>query len=590
MHLAHQKLFSLLSYNTSAIVVIQSNKECLTPSLYRSEHTSLAIFFYKLQDIKSLNAKEFLKLLYKDFPNLNTIVVGYDFHFGYKAHASSYDLKDLFGGKVKIVDQFFYKNISIHSSKIRELLQNGDITYANKLLGYHYKIVGSSIKGQGLGSKTFVATINLTVDKFLLPKNGIYATKTTINNISYYSVSFLGHRQTTDNKYAIETHIIEPFNKQLKNNTTVTIEFFNRIRDNIKFQDFNSLKKQILNDIEKSKYFFNTTIHEQYLDLAITKAWTYELLTYPNPAVGAVIVENDKILSVEAHKKSGKPHAEVLALKEAYIKKYPNSILKTIVSSQDIHSYLIKNHNDCFKNCTIYVTLEPCNHIGKTPSCAMLLRSVGIKKVYIGVKDPNRLAAGGIDTLKKSNIVTILLNSKKAQKLLDPFIKWQKNQFIFFKLAIKEDGSHTNGYITTKQSLKWVHKIRTKIDLLVIGGQTVRIDRPTLDSRFIDTNKAPNICIYSKNKNFDKTIPLFNIPNRDLCISDNLDILKDKNFIMIEGGYNLYRSLKNKIDYLVLFVSSKDKTKNKIDIEKTFGLKIVFSYAINQYDTIIFLD
>ena len=589
MHIAHQKLFSNLPYKNGAIVVIQSDKECLTPSKYREDHTTLPIFFYKLDDIKSLSAKEFLDLLYKDFPLLNTIVVGYDFHFGYKAHASCYDLKNIFKGKVKIIEHFFYKNFSVHSSKIRELLQNGDIKLANELLGYHYKIVGFSIKGQGLGSKSFVPTINIKVNKFLLPKDGIYATKTIIDNISYKSVSFLGHRKTTDNNYAIETHIIEPFNKQIDHNTQIDIKFFQQIRKNKKFNNFEDLKNQILKDISNTKIFFNTTIHHHYLDLAIKKAWDYQLLTYPNPAVGAVVVDDDKILSIEAHKKSGEPHAEVLALKEVYLKQYPQSDLKDMLSSKDIHDFLIQYHNNLFKNLTIYVTLEPCNHIGKTPSCAILLQKVGIKKVYIGIEDPNKIASGGIETLNNNGIETILLNSSKAKDLIYPFLKWQKDRFIFFKLAIKEDGTYTGGYITTKQSLKWVHKIRTKIDLLVIGGNTVKIDRPTLDTRFIDEKKVPDIFIYSKDKKFDKTIPLFNIPNRDVTIGDNLEILNHKNFIMIEGGYNLFKILKDQLNYLVLFVSSKGKVKNKIDIEKYFNLKIIHSYQINQDDKILFL-
>ena len=123
------------------------------------------------------------------------------------------------------------------------------------------------------------------------------------------------------------------------------------------------------------------TQNSQFMQLAIDKAWEYQLLTYPNPAVGAVIVREGKVLSIEAHKEAGKPHAEVLALKAAYLTEYPNSSLKDIDDSHIIHEYLTNNHNDFFKSCEIYVTLEPCNHIGKTPACAMLLESVGIKKV-----------------------------------------------------------------------------------------------------------------------------------------------------------------------------------------------------------------
>ena len=107
-----------------------------------------------------------------------------------------------------------------------------------------------------------------------------------------------------------------------------------------------------------------------YMKLAIDEAWKYQLLTYPNPAVGCVIVKNGKLLAIEAHKEAGMPHAEVNALKEAFLKENPKSVLSTLKTSQEIHKFLIENHNGFFNDCEIFVTLEPCNHIGKTPACA----------------------------------------------------------------------------------------------------------------------------------------------------------------------------------------------------------------------------
>ena len=80
-----------------------------------------------------------------------------------------------------------------------------------------------------------------------------------------------------------------------------------------------------------------------YMKLAIDEAWKYQLLTYPNPAVGCVIVKDGKLLAIEAHKEAGKPHAEVNALKSAFIKYNQNSVLETKSSSTDIHDFLINN-------------------------------------------------------------------------------------------------------------------------------------------------------------------------------------------------------------------------------------------------------
>jgi len=319
---------------------------------------------------------------------------------------------------------------------------------------------------------------------------------------------------------------------------------------------------------------------------AINEAWKYQFLTYPNPAVGACVVKDNTILSTQAHKIAGMPHAEVNAIKEAFLKLNYNEKLNSLTSSNDIHEYLIKNHNNIFHDCEIYVTLEPCNHIGKTPACANLLKELKFKKVYIGRYDSNNEATGGVNTLISANIDVEVLNDKRCDDLLYPFTLWQKDKFLFFKLAIREDGSCDGGYITTQDSLKLVHEIRTKLDLLIIGGNTVRIDRPTLDSRFAEINKACDIMIYSKSKQFDKTIPLFNVLNRKVTISDDIENIKS-NFTMIEGGFNLLNIVKNKIDMLMLFVSHKKKTDTKFNIEDE-GFKIVHSYYINEFDEILF--
>jgi len=288
------------------------------------------------------------------------------------------------------------------------------------------------------------------------------------------------------------------------------------------------------------------------LDLAINEAWKYQLLTYPNPAVGASLTVKNKLF-VSAHKKAGCPHAEVNVLWEAFKAFHNTPDLKT---SKEIHEYLIQNHNNFFKESEMAVTLEPCSHIGKTPSCANLLSILKPKKVTVGWLDPIANHSGGVEILKNSEIEVEVLNDKRCFDLIEPFIKWNKERFIFFKLAETLNGVIKGGYISSESSLNFVHQIRDKIDLLVIGGNTVRIDRPTLDSRRIN-GKNPDILIYSKNKNFDKTIPLFNVPNRKVFIDDNLERLKDYKFIMIEGGENLYNELKNIVDWKVFIVSPK---------------------------------
>ena len=288
------------------------------------------------------------------------------------------------------------------------------------------------------------------------------------------------------------------------------------------------------------------------LDLAINEAWKYQFLTYPNPAVGASLIVKNKLFT-SAHKKAGEPHAEVNVLWEAFSYFHNTPNLKT---SKEIHEYLIQNHNNFFKDAEIFVTLEPCAHIGKTPSCANLLSILKPKKVTIGWLDPIDSHSGGVEILKNAEIEVEVLNDKRCFDLIEPFIKWSSERFIFFKLAQTLNGVIKGGYISSESSLNWVHQVRDKIDLLVIGGNTVRIDRPTLDSRRIK-GKAPDILIYSKNKNFDKTIPLFNVKKRKVFIEDSLDRVKNYNFIMVEGGETLYNELKEFVDWKVFVISPK---------------------------------
>jgi len=295
-----------------------------------------------------------------------------------------------------------------------------------------------------------------------------------------------------------------------------------------------------------------------YMNLALKEGWKYQGLTYPNPAVGCCVVSRDgAILSVEAHQKAGEPHAEVNALKSAYIKLTNSTKIQELTNSADIHKYLIQNHSNIFKDCSVYTTLEPCSHVGKTPSCADLLSQMGVKKVYVGVLDTNPEASCGNKKLQDAHVdVESGVIKEECEELLHPFLTWSKSKFVFFKWAQRLNGTYDDGIITSKESRKKVHAMRDKCDLLVIGGESVRVDRPTLDARLVD-GKAPDILIYSRQSEFDKTIPLFNVEGRDVIVSDNLDILDDYKNIMIEGGSNMFEATRDIVDRYLCFVAPK---------------------------------
>jgi len=247
MHIGHQKLFSQLGKN-GTIVVIETGYANLTPQKERENFSDYPIFYFDLDSIRHLDGEGFIKLLQEKFPLLEKIVVGYDFHFGKNRKYSFNDLTDIFEGEVTVVEEVSLQNDSIHSHKIRAKIQIGDIKGANAFLGHHYTIRGKQVQGQGLGKKELVATINLITENFLLPKEGVYVTLTRIDSEEHFhpSVSFIGHRVTTDGSFAIETHLLDG---EVVCKDKASISFISFIRNNKKFNDLKSLNEAIKKDI-----------------------------------------------------------------------------------------------------------------------------------------------------------------------------------------------------------------------------------------------------------------------------------------------------------------------------------------------------
>ena len=195
--------------------------------------------------------------------------------------------------------------------------------------------------------------------------------------------------------------------------------------------------------------------------------------TSPNPLVGAVIVKNGKIIGKGAHQFAGDHHAEVFALEEA---------------------------GEKAKGATLYVTLEPCCHHGKTPPCTDEIIKAGISKVVIAVKDPNPQVAGkGIQQLKTADIkVETGILEEEAKKQNEVFfhnIKTNK-PFVIAKAAISLDGkiATSNGnakWISNDDSRIKTHKLRDQVDAILIGKNTLTNDDPSLNVRLDSITEGP---------------------------------------------------------------------------------------------------
>ncbi len=204
---------------------------------------------------------------------------------------------------------------------------------------------------------------------------------------------------------------------------------------------------------------------KHYMQLALIEARKGGGRTSPNPCVGAVIVKDGRIISKGYHKRAGTPHAEVNAI---------NKAAESLVGS------------------TIYVTLEPCNHTGKTPPCTQSIVENGISRVVVGMTDPNPLVDGsGIAFLRENKIEVVAgVLRDECEEIIRPFIKYitQGLPWMTMKGGISLDGKINylkgqSGWITGKQSLNEVHKIRNRVDAILIGSETVRIDNPSLTTR-----------------------------------------------------------------------------------------------------------
>ena len=179
------------------------------------------------------------------------------------------------------------------------------------------------------------------------------------------------------------------------------------------------------------------------------------------------------------------------------------------------------------------------------------------KEIYIGCLDSNPIAEGGAKILQDSGVkVNIGILETACKTLLEPFNKWSKGSFVFFKWAQRLDGTIDNGVISTLESRKHVHALRNCCDLIVIGGSTVREDEPYLDARLVN-GKAPDVLILSNRNDFDRTLPLFNVPNRRVFIESTLDRMKEYSLIMIEGGPNMFSYVKDFVDWYLVYIAPK---------------------------------
>ncbi|MDR1876240.1 MAG: bifunctional diaminohydroxyphosphoribosylaminopyrimidine deaminase/5-amino-6-(5-phosphoribosylamino)uracil reductase RibD [Flavobacteriaceae bacterium] len=272
---------------------------------------------------------------------------------------------------------------------------------------------------------------------------------------------------------------------------------------------------------------------EKYIRRCIELAQNGLGSTYPNPMVGSVIVYNDHIIGEGWHKKSGEPHAEINAI---------NSV-------KDI---------SLFKESTIYISLEPCSHFGKTPPCALRIAELKFKKVVVGTLDPSDKVNGkGIEIIKNAGIETLTgILEDECNELNKRFITFhiKKRPYIILKWAETLNKKIDNGtertrpfFISSKYSLQKVHLLRAQEQSILVGKNTALLDNPFLTSRLVK-GENPIRILLDKRLDIPTSYNIFNDEAQTLIFNEKITDKKNHlDYIRIDFSKNIIPQILEKL-------------------------------------------
>lgn len=290
------------------------------------------------------------------------------------------------------------------------------------------------------------------------------------------------------------------------------------------------------------------------MDLALSNAQAMKGQTDPNPLVGSVIVNDNRIVGIGTHLKAGEPHAEIHAIRMA---------------------------GEKAKGGTIYVTLEPCSHHGRTGPCAVAIVEAGIKKVVIATLDPNPVVSGnGVKILEDAGIeVVVGVRQEKSQKMNEVFNKFivEKTPFVTLKAGITLDGkiathSFDSKWITSEEARKDVHHLRNENMGILVGVNTVIKDDPELTTRIPNGRNPIRIVLDSS----------LRIPLESKLITDKLA----ETWIFTGENYDIEKRKVLENSGVSVFKTSGRKHVNPAEVLQILGEKLVSSVLIEGGGTI----
>jgi diaminohydroxyphosphoribosylaminopyrimidine deaminase/5-amino-6-(5-phosphoribosylamino)uracil reductase len=294
--------------------------------------------------------------------------------------------------------------------------------------------------------------------------------------------------------------------------------------------------------------------HEFYMDLALNNARTMKGQTDPNPLVGSVIVNDQRIVGIGAHLKAGEPHAEIHAIRMA---------------------------GEMARGGTIYVTLEPCSHHGRTGPCAQAIIDAGIRKVVVATLDPNPIVSGnGVKMLENAGIEVIVgIREEESRKMNEVFNKFivKKQPFVTLKAASTLDGkiathSLDSKWITSADARLDVHQLRSEHMAILVGVGTVIEDNPELTARIPNGRNPLRIVL-------DSTL---RIPMDAKLITDGLA----ETWIFTSQNYNQKKRHQLESLGISVFETSGEIRVDVQDVVRILGEKSISSLFIEGGGTI----
>ena len=273
-----------------------------------------------------------------------------------------------------------------------------------------------------------------------------------------------------------------------------------------------------------------------FLERALELAERGRGTTNPNPVVGAVLVRDGEVVGEGWHERKGESHAEANAIAAA---------------------------GDRARGSTLYVTLEPCAHVGSTPPCTQAVIDAGVAKVVVGTRDPSADAGGGLEQLREAGIEGEVADGElafEARQQIEAWLTWvtKSRPFVTYKAAMTLDGRLTtpgSRWISGEESRRLVHELRAVSDAVAVGMGTVRWDAPRLDARDVPVARQPRRLAFGRGPLPDGSeLELRSGPLREELETLAADGVQS---LLLEGGPTLAAAFLEQrlVDKLLVFVA-----------------------------------